>query len=535
MTNTLVNQRPARYTAQAWIGLVCCVLLAVVLPAMFMKHQSLWVDETTQLSGLTLNPIEVTTWLAGEEGHRFGVPPDRAPPMSYWVGWTWSSVFGSSETSMRWMAVVLIALATMLVFDAGHRAWGFGAAIASGLLFALSPNVVVNAVEIRSYPLLLLISAAGFWCLVGWLSAERQHGWWLAGLLACCVVGVYTHFFGLLLTGSVLTGAFVGGWFAGKRVRWVLVGGLVVGFAAIGIKPFFDAASKISGVNTAAPEPGIGELAKFIYRALHGHPSLGTSIVIAGAASVAFLSLGLLSLLPKQRSTSTAWAIIIALAAGMIVAVGVSFAASTFDAMHPSYNLWRLPGLALLLGSTMTLTWKLARQAAVVLMITLIGGELFASVQLVRHGDWFSHGPHRRLRALLNDLGANSLVVVHDGDLAWGQGYYPLRFDLGKEFPQYADEDLGSGVRLKRLPEGEIVTPDSVSANTVVVVQMKDVGWAELAEELAEGGRSFADGPVLQWYRGSPEWNEVRHEVFFSMFAADVHVFTRRSSSPQGP
>lgn len=183
----------------------------------------------------------------------------------------------------------------------------------------------------------------------------------------------------------------------------------------------------------------------------------------------------------------------------------------------------------------MTLAWTFARRVAVVCMITLIGGELFASVQLTWHGDWFSHGPHRRLQSLLNDLGTDKVVVVHDGDLAWGQGYFPLRFDLGSEFQQYADEDLGSGVRLKRLPEGEIITPDSVATDTVVVVQMKDVGWAELAEELQAGGRTFADGPVLQWYRGSPDWAETRHEVFFSMFAADVHVFTRRAASLQGP
>jgi len=528
--------RPTRYTPRAWAGLLCCVLLAVLLPAVFKKHQSLWVDETTQLSGLTLNPVQVTKWLAGEEGHRFGVPPDRSPPMSYWVGWTWSRVFGLSESTMRWMGVMLIAMATILVFDAGHRAWGIGAATTSGLLFAISPNVVVNAVEIRAYPLLLLISAAGFWCLIGWLIAERQQGWWLAGLLACCVIGVFTHFFGLLLAGSLLTGAFIGGWCAGKRVRWVLLGGPVVGLAAIGIKPFVDAAFKISGVNSAPTEPGLGELAKFIYRALHGHPSLGTSIVIAGAASVAFLGLGLLSLLPKQRSTSTAWAIIIALGAGMMVAVVAAFASTTFDGMHPSYNLWRLPGLALLFGSTMTLSWTFARRVAVVCMITLICGELFACLQLIRdEGGRFAHGPHRQLELMLSGLGTQEVVVVHDGTVGWGQGYYPLRFSRGIEFPQYADENLGNGVRLRRLPEGEIVDPNAVRANTVVVVQMKEVGWSELAGERHVNGTPFADGPVLQWFRESSDWTQTSHWVFFSMFAADVHVFTRRAASPQGP
>ena len=156
MTTANSIQRPSRYAPRELAALFACVLLAIMVPAFFMPHQSLWVDETTQLSGLTLGPSEVTAWLAGTDPHRFGVPPDRSPPMSYWIGWGWSRVFGLTEASMRWLGVVLVAFATMLVFDAGRRAWGCAAALTAGLLFALSPNVVVNAVEIRSYPLFLL-------------------------------------------------------------------------------------------------------------------------------------------------------------------------------------------------------------------------------------------------------------------------------------------------------------------------------------------------------------------------------------------
>ena len=81
--------------------LLAITLVCAVPSAYFASRQTIWIDETTQLSGLTLSPVQVVPWLLGHDSYRFAVPGDRMPPMSYWIGWTWGKCFGSSEWSLR--------------------------------------------------------------------------------------------------------------------------------------------------------------------------------------------------------------------------------------------------------------------------------------------------------------------------------------------------------------------------------------------------------------------------------------------------
>jgi len=54
--------------------------VALIIPSIyFLPQQSLWTDEVTVLSGLTLGPIEILGWLSGQF-HSFDVPNDNAPP-----------------------------------------------------------------------------------------------------------------------------------------------------------------------------------------------------------------------------------------------------------------------------------------------------------------------------------------------------------------------------------------------------------------------------------------------------------------------
>src|SRR5580765_5828134 len=127
---------------------VACV--AVGLSSGFAAQQEIWLDETTQLAGLSLGPARVLPWLAGADPGRFaGIPADRMPPLSYWVGWLWSQAFGRSEASLRALGVALGAAAALLVFASARRLWGRAAGYLAGLSFALSPNVIVSSVEIR--------------------------------------------------------------------------------------------------------------------------------------------------------------------------------------------------------------------------------------------------------------------------------------------------------------------------------------------------------------------------------------------------
>src|SRR3954453_7610835 len=132
-----------------------CLAAGMMAASLFLPHEGLWIDEAAQLSGLSLGPVEVVNWLTGRSHHDFGVPDDRMPPLSYWMQWLWSRLFGLEERPLRWFGVMCVGAAVSLVFEAARRAWGLGAGVAAGILLGLSPNVVVQAVDIRAYPLFL--------------------------------------------------------------------------------------------------------------------------------------------------------------------------------------------------------------------------------------------------------------------------------------------------------------------------------------------------------------------------------------------
>ena len=89
-----------RHLRYPWPWALLCLAIFSICGASFIVHQSIWTDETTQLGGLTLGPIQVVYWLLGEDYH-LDIPFDRMPPLSYWIGQLWSSVFGLSIMSMR--------------------------------------------------------------------------------------------------------------------------------------------------------------------------------------------------------------------------------------------------------------------------------------------------------------------------------------------------------------------------------------------------------------------------------------------------
>jgi hypothetical protein len=48
-----------------WTVAIASALVLAVLASSFLPQQSLWVDETTQLRGMTLDPVELVRWLCG--------------------------------------------------------------------------------------------------------------------------------------------------------------------------------------------------------------------------------------------------------------------------------------------------------------------------------------------------------------------------------------------------------------------------------------------------------------------------------------
>ena len=88
----------------------------------------------------------------------------------------------------------------------------------------------------------------------------------------CCIAAIYTHFYGLVLSGGCLTAALSSGLAAGVALGPVLMAIAVTGIAAIGLFPVRDrCCGHFRG--HSPEESNLYMLAQWIYR-LYSHPVL---------------------------------------------------------------------------------------------------------------------------------------------------------------------------------------------------------------------------------------------------------------------
>ncbi|MDB5349027.1 MAG: hypothetical protein JWN86_274 [Planctomycetota bacterium] len=523
--------RTRRERLHSVAGLVCCVTSSVVAAACFLPHQSLWNDEATQMSGLRLSPIGVVLWLTNRIDHDFGVPDDRMPPISYWAGWAWSKAFGLEEVPLRWLGVACVAAATALVFDSARRGWGLASAWAAGLLFALSPNVAVQAVEIRAYPLLILASACIFACLVRFLIAEEPgRTRWLIGLTASGILATYTHFFGLVASGAAFLAALVMTRARRGRIGPVLVAGTVSGLAAMALIPFVFASVGISrsmGAGFREKVAGLGRLAG----RLLAHPSMMLHRYVI-AATIAGGVLALVGAIARRRTPVTG-GLIVALASGATVVAGVHLAQSSFDAASPSYNAWMLPAVALLMASGLASASRTVRIGTALGVAMMIAADIDGIVQLAVHGDAFAHTPHRRIASIVRELGPDRVAIVHEHNSRerW-QVYAPIRYEFGKTVPQYLYQGEGAdGPRLSSYPDpAKGDEPESRLPEYVIVIQSDSIHAPELVRRLQGPPTAKADGPLAKEFSASERWERVREATFLAFIETHLDVFRRKDA-----
>jgi 4-amino-4-deoxy-L-arabinose transferase-like glycosyltransferase len=504
-----------------------CVAVGVVAAALFLPHQSLWNDEATQLCGLTLAPVEVTRWLAGWSPHDFGVPDDRMPPLSYWAGWVWARVFGLSEVALRWFGVVNAAAATAVVFAAGRRAWGLGAGVAAALLLATSPNVATIAVEVRAYPLFLLASAVAFYGLLRYLEepAEGAGGGrsgWLALMSACGVAAMYLHFFGLVLAGGLFFALGLRALRRREPPRPIVLAALPVAIAAPGLIPFVIASTHISTEKALSAAEKLRGGVKLVYR-LASHPAIATSAAALGVVLLgALLSLAA-ALTLKRRGAPKSWPIAVAIVAGLVVAIAVRFATTSLDATNPSYNVWMLPGVALLLCSGLASRGPATRKVSALGLTLMVAGNLYGAAQLAVNGDAFAHTPARHLIAMVRQLGVDRVTVLHDDGPMAAMPYYPLRYEFQGALGQFFAAPGGRhGVRLWNLDRQEI--DRAPAGDHVIVVHTVNQSAEEIADQLRHGVRPLDDrlGRALE---ASGRWVETEHRIMLSFYKCDVRLF----------
>jgi hypothetical protein len=471
-TERLFQGKAGLWTSLAAVGLI---LLFLAFAARYAGQQSVWVDESTQLAGLALGYSEQLAWLAGEPRADILVPPDRAPPLSYFIGRAWSGLVGSvSEVSFRWVGVLAVAVGILIVF-ATMRAMGqtFGSIVAVAFL-ALSPNVLLTATELRSYPFFFLFSCM----VVGayYLCLRRQ-----SSLLACSVLllsslaAAYTHFFGVVVGGAAIAG--VGLVQLAQRERAAArtcLAGVIFVVALVGLVPFIRAAVGISGPSEGGGHSGglIGDAVRLAYR-LFAHQSMR---MVSGADIIAVLFGGLLVVTSMARPTlGRHWVPIVPLAIGGGAVLGAGLLLSGFSALSSHYNVWMLPFVAVCVGlGAAFVQERLGSWAAVI----VVGGSLAASgvaqAALWERGPEYGHTRSRDLQTLVAALGVERTTVLFDKPA--GKTFFPMHLWFGHTLDQYALTADGWQDTLTG-----VTTSTIVPRQCLVIATTKELGARELA------------------------------------------------------
>lgn len=542
----------SRRPSSRWVGLASVVGVVVLAAGSFLPKQVLWLDESTQMSGLTLGPISSARWLAGAESHDFGQFRDRMPPLGYWVGWCWSRLFGLEERPMRWLGVVAVAAAAGLVYEASRRAFGTAPAWLAGLGFALSPSVIVLAVEIRAYPLFLLESAASFFFLIRLLGSDssvRPRRLDLEGLSLALAAAIATHFFGLVLAAGVLSLLCDSTLRRGGSWRPVLAVAAVVGLAAMAVSPFVFRAMEISAT------PGAGEPLAMRMKAvgtyltgLNNHQALA---VWGPAAAGVRVSTGVLlvmsvSLALAGRRNSTISAILLVLGVGVVITTVARLLLRGFDATTLNYSAWMLPGLFIAISAALAGHGRLWRRLAVCATVALVLSEGVGAVLLVRHGEHFAHGPHATIAGLVRRLTPEGVAVVHDDPsphLVFVS--CPLRYAFGTRLSQYQtlDETAPGRATVRRYRQIESPPPAPAEAAPVgvetlphrylIVVHCRYTTAGDLLRGMHSGAFPFGEGPAARRLRKSPDWTAIGSRSVLALDSAVVTVFKRDSERGQ--
>jgi 4-amino-4-deoxy-L-arabinose transferase-like glycosyltransferase len=502
-------------------------VLALLVPAvLFLPRESLWTDETTVLSGLTLGPIEIIGWLTGKF-HHFNVPPDNAPPVGYWLQMLWASIFGLTELSMRSFALVVVSIAVVVVFETARIAFGFKSGLLAGFLFALSPNVVEQAVNIRVYPCLLLLSACGFYCLVRYFDqSQKNQNRWLTGIIVVSILATYSHFFGLLLAGSLLLAVLAEVWKEGKSLKPVFIAIALVGVSAAGLVPFLltmfgNLGSKVGGTD----EGNIRAIVRLLYRQV-AHPTTSVSIFAVISATLGFLTLLILSLLRRGSENRQRDAILTALIGGfMVIVLGRIFVSPLVT--ETRYNLWIIPGLMILLSSSLTVTFRFSGILKVAAVILLVGASVFAASQFVVNGFYFSHSRFSSIDKYIQKLGPENVAVIHEGNAAV---CFPIQYTYESKISQYMlMPSENSRHLLKKFPElKNEASISEINSAYIMLLRTEAIGASDIADRIKNGEKPLADSTYQEILEKSGKWNLNTSQIFISYFQTDMKIYEKK-------
>jgi uncharacterized membrane protein len=439
---------PAALPPYKW-ALGCTLILAasLFLSLSFMSRQVIHMDETTQLSGASLPPLEMLRWLAGENPSRFGVPSDRMPPLFYLLQQAWVLIFGTSIIAYRAFSLVSafsgLLLFTSIVRRISPGIWGLGVLA----ILALSMNYVQYSVVIRPYPLFFTLGCAGCFTLMRYCDERgtKHETRWLMAVTAIGIIAAYTHFYGVIMFCAMQAAlALLALW--ERRSIWPhVIAVMLSAVVATALYPFFFASLE---VKTSIPHARIAEFPKLIYRmvasraaAVYAPVQVALLAGIASAVLLSFIQLfGNTPRASRQIDNTTAFRLVAFIVTGLSFAVSLVAAAiiKGFNVLEPHYHVWLFPYVYTLLLSPHVNISKLSSRLQATGVALALAATLASAFIFYRNMNVFVSGPSGALQAVVIKLPQGTPVIYDNTqESSWHFSTYPIRYVYQGKVRQY--------------------------------------------------------------------------------------------------
>ncbi len=449
--NTLRTAPPTPWSEVAPDGAIIAIAMVAFWAAawVFARGQSIWVDETTQMYGIQQSFGTSMAWLTTTRPEVHPVPFDRMPPLSYLLGMAWSGIFGFSENALRIMGIVFASLAIPALYLSGRMFAGRLGGLFVVVFVAVSANAMGYASAIRAYPIYFAATAWAIlaYCRIVFLGGITAR--YLA-LTACLIVAMYLHFYGCVAAFCLGLSLLVWNIATRQPVAPLFLWAGILAVAALGLLPFIQAATSISGQPDAgANGSGLRDVvvatARLAYRIV-AHPvyEVVPALRLGHLALIGVLGLIALVRLVTGIDRKPA-AIVLPLAIGFAFLAVVDLAVDGFEVQAPHYNIWMIPLVGLFLATALAQGGGMVRKAGSAVGIGLMATTLVGTGLLLRHASLYSNGPGDWTFAQIAD--PDRTLVIHEGT-TWGSLYFPLVYLSAGKLEQWLQADDGTMTRL---------------------------------------------------------------------------------------
>jgi hypothetical protein len=546
----LTNSRDFRH----WILSIYILIVAALLTLLafelfkFASAQDIWMDETTQLSGITLKPWQLLRWLSGVDRERFGLPGDRMPPLSYLLDWAWLRFAGSSEIGFRLFHSAFVIAGAGILTAVTLRNVGPLAAILTLTFLVLSPKLIGVGVEIRAYPIFFSVTCIQVAIFLHLAARRNRADIRLLGLFSLtCLILIYTHFYGVVSTAAFFLALVVIYINSASSLAVLLVTFAGVSLGSSGVLPFVFSAVDYSSAKSVSAEPTIVQP---IHKYVEFFPTLlgGPANMVSVPAGVLFLG-GTLALLAvafaaalwrlwHRKVQPCDWLFLVVIFGAILPMLASAIIGSRVNYLNANYSIWLLAPLALLVGlgaaqlTGMRLWDHLGRFVAGGAMVM---GAASSTFIFLDHSSLFVHGPHRFV-ASLYDRAAGSKGIVYKTGAKWKFSYFPLVFSHNGDIHQYRSDNDGrdlieirTGSTARQAAAQDLNSAVSPYSNLLLVdVQLRhydDIRRCQLRDVLCP---QFPNDGIEEMLIETGEWREIGVERNFGEYDTQVEVFERK-------